>query len=104
MSIKNLIRSEEVVCYDKILNCYLKHKGNRSMIEMCKNRSIIRLMDKLRQRNDRRLVQNTLLLVLSLYDDHPPDLYSSLGKDVDTLNDKKEKRELLSELKKEFIS
>ncbi len=104
MNTKNLIRSKDVVCYDRILNCYLKHKGNRSLMEMCKNRSIIRLMEIMRQRGDRQLVQNSFLLILSLFENNPPDLYSAIGKDFETLTDDKEKREIIFELMKEVIT
>ena len=104
MGIKNLIRPEDVACYDKILDCYLKHKRNPIKKEMCKNRSIYWLMEKLRKRNDREVVQNALLIVLSLFDDTPPDLYSNIGKEIKSLSDNGEKDKVISELKKELIS
>ena len=104
MSIRNLIRPEDVICYDKILDCYTKHKRNPIKREMCKNRSIYWLMHKLRQRNDRQIVQNALLIVLSLFEDNPPDLYSNIGQEAGNLANEKDKDALISELKKEIFS
>ncbi len=104
MSIKNLIRPEDVACYDKILDCYVKHKRNPIKKQLCKNRSIYWLMEKLRQRNDRQLVQNALLIVLSLFEDNPPDLYSNRGKEVGNISNEKDKAAVISELKKELFS
>jgi len=104
MSIRNLIRPDDSACYDKILDCYSKHKKNPKLRQMCKNRSIYWLMEKLRKRNDRQIVQNALLLVLSLFEDHPPDLYSNRGKEIKSISNEKDKTDLLSELKKEFLS
>ena len=104
MSIRNLIRPEDVACYDKILDCYIKHKRNPIKKEMCKNRSIFWLMEKLRKRNDRHIVQNALLIVLSLFEDNPPDLYSNIGEEIRELTDQNDKEKIISELKKELFS
>ena len=104
MSIKNLIRPEDVACYDKILDCYIKHKRNPIEKQICKDRSIYWLMQKLRQRNDRQIVQNAILIVLSLFEDNPPDLYSNIGKEITNISNEKDKDAVISELKKEFIS
>ena len=104
MNIRNLIRPEDAVCYDKILDCYIKHRRNPVKKQMCKNRSIYWLMERLRKRNDRQIVQNALLIVLSLFEDIPPDLYSNIGKDIGSLSNERDKDDVISELKKELHS
>ena len=54
-------------------------------------------------RNDLDFIKNALILVLSLYDDHPAaDLYGNFGNDIDRCN-KMEKKDILSMLRKELV-
>ena len=104
MNVNNTEMNLELICYKKIIDCFLKNKNKSNKLQMCKNKSIIRLMEISQSRNARYLAQNGLILVLSLFDDIPPDLFSALGDDIKSLMDDNEKERLVSELKKEFAS
>ena len=69
---------------------------------MCKNNSIIKLINVSECRNIDNFIRNALLLVLSLYDNKPADLYHNFGHDIESCSDK-DKEELLAELKKELL-
>jgi hypothetical protein len=104
MSLKNSGFNDELNCYIKIIDCFLKYHYDNLQKEMCKNRSIIKLMRSLKYRKNKEVIKNSLLFVLSLFDDedNPPDFYSNIGNDFRNATDK-EHKEIISELKKEFL-
>ena len=53
-------------------------------------------------RNIDNFIRNALLLVLSLYDNKPADLYHNSGYDIESCSDR-DKEQLLAELKKELL-
>ena len=62
-------------------------------------------MRSLKYKNTTDFIKNSLIFVLSLFDDEdlPPDLYTDIGNDIKNTTDK-EQKEIISELKKEFLS
>ncbi len=102
MNINNIGSGQELQCYTRIIDCFLENSSNIHQRELCKNNSIIKLINKSDCRNSDTFVKNALLLVLSLYDNKPADLYSSYGSDIEVCSDK-DKESLLAVLKKEFI-
>lgn len=102
MSITNLGTSQELKCYTKIIDCFLENRYDSHQKEMCKNNSIIKLINLSECRNSDIFIKNALLLVLTLYDNHPADFYASYGNDIESCSDK-DKEKLLAELKKEII-
>ena len=102
MNITNLGTSQELKCYTKIIDCFLENRYDSHQKEMCKNNSIIKLINKSECRNSDIFIKNALLLVLSLFDDKGADLYHNYGNDIESCSEK-EKEELLAELKKEII-
>lgn len=93
----------ESSCYSKIIDCYLENRGKGSIKkEYYKSKSIIKIIKQSQCRNDLNFVKNALILILSLYDDHPADVYSNFGNDIKQCN-QLEKKVLLSQLKKELI-
>jgi len=105
MSITNSEISDELNYYNKIIDCYQKHQNDDLKREICKNKSIVRLMRSLKYKKNKDFIKNSLIFVLSLFDneDLPPDLYSNIGNDIRDTTDK-EQKEIISELKKEFLS
>jgi len=103
MSLNTSELNEELKCYTKIIDCYLNSKNDIIKREDCKNQSIIKLMEILKRKKDKHLISNSLILVLSLFnnEDIAPDLFSNLGHEIATLNNS-EKKEFISELKKEL--
>jgi len=103
MSSKNSGIMDKLNCYNKILDCFLKNQNDYYQLENCKNKSIIKLMNILKQSNDKPFVKNALVFVLSLFNCHlPSDLYNSRGRNLKHC-DAKEKEIIISVLKNEFL-
>ena len=101
MAEKNDIDQKEVDCYTKIINLFLKIGKDPITIETWKDKAIVKIMNVLKDPKNKRWVQNALIILLSLFDDKPPDLYSNIGKKVEIISDK-EKEDVISKLKEEF--
>jgi len=105
MSFTNSEVTDELGYYNKIIDCFHKYQNDDLKREICKNKSIVRLMRSAKYKEKKDFIKNSLIFVLSLFDDEdlPPDLYTNIGNDIkNTTND--EQKEILSELKKEFLS
>ena len=101
MAQENNIDQKEVDCYTKIINLFLKIGKDPISIETWKDKAIVKIMNVLKDPQNKRWVQNALIILLSLFDDTSPDLYSSMGEKVKRLSDK-EKQKVISKLKEEF--
>ncbi len=106
MIINDFRTNEEISCYAKIIDCFTESKNDFIKKENCKNKSLIKMMEILKKRNDKQLVRNALIIILSLFegDDQPADFFSKRGKELHALNDQAEKEKIILELKKEFLS
>ncbi len=104
MSITNSEVNDELKYYNKIIDCFHKYQNDDLKRETCKNISIIRLMKSLKYKKNSEFIKNSLIFVLSLFDDKDlsPDLYSSIGTDLRNSTDK-EQKEIVSELEREFL-
>jgi hypothetical protein len=91
----------EMECYETILNYFQENKFNREKIDLWKNKTFISLMKKLEKTQNRLLVKNVIILILSLFENIPPDIYNNRGIDINRLS-YEDKNTLYSELKKEF--
>ena len=92
----------EIDCYTKILNFFESHRYNRQKTDIWKSQSLITLMEKLTRTQDRRMVKNAIILLISLFDDHPPDILNNRGVHVNRLRGK-DREIVISQLKDEFI-
>lgn len=109
MSLNDSVILDEISCYDEILNCFQKSHDDSRKKEICRDRSIIKLM-KLwnakpeKSQMDKIIIRNSIIFVLSLFEDEedPPDLYNSVGKDSSKLENS-EKEEFIENLKLEFL-
>ena len=103
--VMNMINTfdKELKCYSKIINCYMEHKEDSYQKELSKNKSIISLIKTSKCKNDKNFIRNALLIVLSLYDDKPADIYDNLGIDIKSYSEE-EKKELQNEMKEIMIS
>ncbi len=101
---KNNINSDdlEIECYSKIIDFFQKEKINQEETEIWKSQSIIELMNYLERTHNRTLVTNALILLLSLFEDIPPDTYNNRGVNINRLSER-EKRSLMEDLKEEFL-
>ena len=98
---KNDIDQKELDCYTKIIKLFLKKEKDPITIETWKDKAIVKIMNVLKDPKNKRWLQNALIILLSLFDDNPPDLYSNIGKKVEILSDE-EKEQVISKLKEEF--
>jgi hypothetical protein len=80
--------------------------------EKWKNKSLIKLMELLEQSKNveeldrtknRKLVTNSLILIISLFEDLPPDIFDNQGKETSELSSE-DRDILLSQLKDEYLA
>jgi len=92
----------ELDYYSDIIEFFQNPNVNKETIEIWKDKSLIELMKVLERTSRKEFVKNAILLILSLFDEHPPDIYTSRGTNVNSL-DNGEKRSYIDVLKMEFI-
>ncbi|MGQ4874140.1 MAG: hypothetical protein ACTSVV_04500 [Promethearchaeota archaeon] len=94
--------STELACYEKILQFYETCQDSREKIEIWKSRSLINLMNKLAETKNKRLIRNAIILLISLFEDIPPDIYNNRGIDINRLSEK-DRKKILAKLESEFL-
>ena len=92
----------ELELYLKIFDYFQNEKLSREEIEIWKNQSIIELMKYLERTQNRTLVTNALVLILSLFEDIPPDICNNRGHNINCISEK-DKKSLILNLKNEFL-
>ena len=102
MKINNNCDEFELDCYLKIIDFFKNKKVNKEKTEIWKSQSLIKLMNFLDRSKNKTLVANAIILILSLFEDIPPDTYNNRGVDVNRISEK-DRRSLISELKDEFL-
>jgi hypothetical protein len=102
MNNSNNCDTSEFDYYSNIIEFFQNPNTNKETIEMWKDNSLIELMKVLERTSRKEFVKNAILLILSLFEEHPPDIYTSRGTNVKSL-DNGEKSSYLSVLKTEFI-
>lgn len=107
MSLSEAIIIDEINCYNEILDCFMKSKNDFKQKEICRDRSIIKLMKIWKEERAfyiKEIIKNSLIFVLTLFEDEndPPDLFNTLGKESSSLKNS-EKEEFVSTLKEEFL-
>ena len=102
MNTSNNCENSELDYYSDIIEFFQNPNANKETIELWKDKSFIELMKVLERTSRKEFVKNAILLILSLFDEHPPDIYTSRGTNVNYL-DNGEKSSYMSVLKTEFI-
>ena len=107
MSAINGVFLDENIYYNEILDCFIKSQNDLRKKEICRDRSIIKLMKIWKDKKDsyaKEIIKNSLIFVLTLFEDEndPPDLYNTLGKESSSLKNS-EREVFISQLKKEFL-
>ena len=102
MKINNNSDDLELDCYLKIIEYFQKERFDRETTEIWKNQSLIELMNLLERTKNRTLVTNAIILILTLFEDLPPDIYNNRGVHVNRISDR-DKKSLIEELKDEFL-
>ena len=102
MALKEDNAQKELECYTKIINLFSKISKDPISIETCKDKTITKIMEKLKDPKNENWLRNALIILLSLFDDNPADLYSNLGVNTKKISSN-ERKNIFSELKKEFV-
>ena len=102
MKINTNSKEFELECYLKIVDCFQDENISPETKEIWKNHSIIELMKMLERTQNRAFVTNALILILSLFEDIPPDIYNNRGNNINYIS-KKDKKSLILNLKNEFL-
>ena len=102
MNESNNCDTSEFDYYSNIIEFFQNPSVNKEAIEIWKDKSFIELMKVLERKTSRKeFVRNAIILILSLFAEHPPDIYTSRGTNVNSL-DNGEKKSYMSVLKTEF--
>jgi hypothetical protein len=96
---------DEGYYFDLILEYYYNRQEGyleHSELEIWKDRLIISLMEHLREKQGKQPIKNTLLLLLSLFEDLPVDRFHTCGKEPEQLS-LTERRRIKSILREEYV-
>ena len=102
MKINNNTEDFELDSYLKIIEDFQNENVNTERTEIWKNHSLIELMKLLDKAKNRILVTNSIILMLSLFEDIPPDTYNNRGVDIHRISFE-EKKSLIAGLEEEFL-
>jgi len=101
---ETLHNDEEIDCYEKILQFFNQQQFlSKENKNLWKSRSLIKIMEVWSRTRNLTLVRNSLILLISLFENVPPDLYNNRGVDIQLLS-KKDRDSFMSELKDEFLA
>jgi len=89
--------------YLSIIDFFQNQNTDRETTEIWKNKSLIELMRVLKRTRKTEFVKNAIILILSLFDQMPPDSYSNRGIKVTSLTNG-DKLYYVNLLKSEFIN
>jgi len=92
----------EMEYYTKILDFYQNQKFDKETVEIWKSKSYIELMQVLKRTHNKNLVKNAIILILSLFEELPLDIYDSSGQSVRELTEE-DKNSYISHLRSEFV-
>ncbi len=93
---------EELEYYLKIIEKCKNRRGSRETVEIWKSKEMIALMDRLNRTQNKVLITNALILLTTLFEDIPPDLYNNVGVNVNLITSK-DRDMFVSILSQEFI-
>ena len=92
----------ELDYYQNIIDYFENKQIDRVSTEIWKSKTYIKLMKVLERTQNKEYVRNAILMILSLFEDKPPDFYNNQGTDSNSLNSE-ERKSLKTILKSEFI-
>lgn len=102
MKINTNNNKSELELYLKIVDIYQDDTISLENKEILKNQSIIELMKLLERTQNKPFITNALILILSLYEDIPPDIYHNRGHNINCISEN-DKKSLILNLKNEFL-
>jgi len=95
--------NNELDYYLSIIDFFQNQDSNRETTEIWRNKSFIQLMKVLKRTRNKEFVKNAIILILSLFDELPPDMYNSRGIKVNSLTNS-DKLSYVNLLKSEFAN
>ena len=102
MKFSNNTEDFELDCYLKILEYFQNENVNRERTKIWKDHSLIELMKLLDKAKNRVLVTNSIILMLSLFENMPPDTYNNRGVNINRIS-VKDRKSLIADLREEFL-
>ena len=93
----------ELDWYFTILDYFQKEKDDRDKIEIWKCQSLIRLMKLFDLTKNKTFIANAIVVILSLFEDIPPDTFNNRGVNINRIS-VKDRKSLNANLKEEFIT
>lgn len=101
MNVSNNNDTYELDYYLSIIDFFQNQNADRETKEIWKNKSLIELMKVLKRTRKTEFVKNAIILILSLFDNIPPDSYNNRGIKVNSLTNG-DKLSYVNLLKSEF--
>lgn len=93
----------EIENYAKILNRFKENASNHSLDETWEYQSYIKLAEILERNQNKNIFSNSIIIMVALFGDLPPDVFNSIGKKINKIS-KNDKNIALKILKNEFHS
>ena len=95
-------RNIESDYYQDIIDFFQNKRLDKASIEIWKSKTYIKLMKVLERTQNKEYVTNAILVILSLFEENPPDLYNNQGINANNLT-QEDRKSFKSILKSEFI-
>lgn len=89
--------------YGEILNLFKENVSNHSLDETWEYHSYIKLAKILERNQNKNIFSNSIIIMLALFSDLPPDIFNTVGKKINKIS-KNDKNIALNILKYEFHS
>ena len=93
----------ELDYYLSIIDFFQNQNKIKETTEIWKNKSFIELMNVLKRTSKKEFVTNAIILILSLFDEMPVDMYNNKGIKVNSLTNG-DKQSYVNILRSEFIN
>ena len=93
----------ELDYYLSIIDFFQNQNTIKETTEIWKNKSYIELMNVLKRTSKKEFVTNAIILILSLFDEMPVDMYNNKGIKVNSLTNG-DKQSYVNILRSEFIN
>ena len=100
---------KELEAYDQILKFFNKKDRTNKETEIWEDQTYINLMGFLKKKkeienlyNNYKLVENAIILILSLFENIPPDTFNNRGVNINSISIE-ERKSLIAGLEEEFL-
>ncbi len=98
----NIKKDSELDCYIRIIDYFENKKENRERTELWKCQFMMKLMKEALYSDNKILVKNALIIMISLFENIPADMYISRGTDASQLSSE-DRKKIMRLLKNELF-